>query len=188
MNVYIWLKLKRRRRRLILWLSSVLFPDPTSGLSLVMLCQGMTEAEEDKLLALKDFMLKSNKAKANMGEQSHLGEAAQTGVIDLATLGITGRQVDLVKPKAEPEDKRGNPHPDWHYNTLHVCTALSLLQISVSCLNVFLYLFPRVHCCSIWCLVSCDFSLKLHASFESTKLFVKLKMPSSMLLPHVAAS
>lgn len=68
----------------------------------------MTEAEEDKLLALKDFMLKSNKAKANMGEQSHLGEAAQTGVIDLATLGITGRQVDLVKPKAEAEDKRGN--------------------------------------------------------------------------------
>ncbi|XP_035538095.1 phosphoinositide 3-kinase regulatory subunit 4-like [Morone saxatilis] len=66
----------------------------------------MTEAEEDKLLALKDFMLKSNKAKANMGEQSHLGEAAQTGVIDLATLGITGRQVDLVKPKAEAEDKR----------------------------------------------------------------------------------
>lgn len=67
----------------------------------------MTEAEEDKLLALKDFMLKSNKAKANMGEQSHLGEAAQTGVIDLATLGIMGRQVDLVKPKAEAEDKRG---------------------------------------------------------------------------------
>lgn len=71
----------------------------------------MTEAEEDKLLALKDFMLKSNKAKANMGEQSHAGEAGQTGVIDLATLGITGRQVDLIKPKAEGEDKRGNPHP-----------------------------------------------------------------------------
>ncbi|XP_071324343.1 phosphoinositide 3-kinase regulatory subunit 4 isoform X1 [Trachinotus anak] len=71
-----------------------------------LLSQGMTEAEEDKLLALKDFMLKSNKAKANMGEQSHLGEAAQTGVIDLALLGIMGRQVDLVKPKAEAEDKR----------------------------------------------------------------------------------
>lgn len=69
--------------------------------------QGMTEAEEDKLLALKDFMLKSNKAKANMGEQSHLVEAGQTGVIDLATLGISGRQVDLVKPKTELEDKRG---------------------------------------------------------------------------------
>lgn len=74
--------------------------------------QGMTEAEEDKLLALKDFMLKSNKAKANMGEQTHLGEAAQTGVIDLATLGITGRQVDLVKPKPEAEDKRG---AEFHY-------------------------------------------------------------------------
>lgn len=72
----------------------------------------MTEAEEDKLLALKDFMLKSNKAKANMGEQSHAGEAGQTGVIDLATLGITGRQVDLIKPKAEGEDKRGNPHSE----------------------------------------------------------------------------
>ncbi|KAG7232107.1 hypothetical protein INR49_009560 [Caranx melampygus] len=73
-------------------------------------CRGMTEAEEDKLLALKDFMLKSNKAKANMGEQSHAGEAAQTGVIDLALLGITGRQVDLVKPKAEAEDKRARKH------------------------------------------------------------------------------
>ncbi|XP_056142008.1 phosphoinositide 3-kinase regulatory subunit 4 isoform X2 [Lampris incognitus] len=75
-----------------------------------LLSQGMTEAEEDKLLALKDFMLKSNKAKANMGEQSNLGEAAQTGVIDLATLGITGRQVDLVKPKAETDDKRARKH------------------------------------------------------------------------------
>uniref|UniRef100_A0A3B3BF04 non-specific serine/threonine protein kinase n=1 Tax=Oryzias melastigma TaxID=30732 RepID=A0A3B3BF04_ORYME len=67
---------------------------------------GMTEAEEDKLLALKDFMLKSNKAKANMGEQNHQGDSAQTGVIDLATLGIMGRQVDLVKPKAEAEEKK----------------------------------------------------------------------------------
>uniref|UniRef100_A0A673B3I2 non-specific serine/threonine protein kinase n=1 Tax=Sphaeramia orbicularis TaxID=375764 RepID=A0A673B3I2_9TELE len=72
--------------------------------------QGMTEAEEDKLLALKDFMLKSNKAKANMGEQIHLGDTAQTGVIDLGLLGITGRQVDLVKPKAEPDDKRTRKH------------------------------------------------------------------------------
>uniref|UniRef100_A0A674AVB9 non-specific serine/threonine protein kinase n=1 Tax=Salmo trutta TaxID=8032 RepID=A0A674AVB9_SALTR len=72
--------------------------------------QGMTEAEEDKLLALKDFMLKSNKAKANMGDQSHLGEAVQSGVIDLATLGIMGRQVDLVKPKQEAEDKRARKH------------------------------------------------------------------------------
>jgi len=70
----------------------------------------MTEPEEDKLLALKDFMLKSNKAKAVVGEQGHqLGEGAQTGVIDLALLGITGRQVDLVKPKAEPDDKKGKP-------------------------------------------------------------------------------
>uniref|UniRef100_A0A669B8K3 non-specific serine/threonine protein kinase n=1 Tax=Oreochromis niloticus TaxID=8128 RepID=A0A669B8K3_ORENI len=75
-----------------------------------LLSQGMTEAEEDKLLALKDFMLKSNKAKANMGEQSHAGEAGQTGVIDLAMLGITGRQVDLIKPKAEGEDKRARKH------------------------------------------------------------------------------
>uniref|UniRef100_A0A674MMQ6 non-specific serine/threonine protein kinase n=1 Tax=Takifugu rubripes TaxID=31033 RepID=A0A674MMQ6_TAKRU len=76
-----------------------------------LLSQGMTEAEEDKLLALKDFMLKSNKAKANMGEQSHQGEAVHTGVIDLNTLGITGRQVDLVKPKTESEDKRVRKHP-----------------------------------------------------------------------------
>uniref|UniRef100_A0A3Q2ZC59 non-specific serine/threonine protein kinase n=1 Tax=Hippocampus comes TaxID=109280 RepID=A0A3Q2ZC59_HIPCM len=75
-----------------------------------LLSQGMTEAEEDKLLALRDFMLKSNKAKANMGEQIHLGEAAQTGVVDLAVLGITGRQVDLAKPKGEVEDKRARKH------------------------------------------------------------------------------
>uniref|UniRef100_A0A8B9K8S7 non-specific serine/threonine protein kinase n=1 Tax=Astyanax mexicanus TaxID=7994 RepID=A0A8B9K8S7_ASTMX len=71
-----------------------------------LLSQGMTEAEEDKLLALKDFMLKSNKAKANIIDQTHLSDGAQSGVIDLGTLGITGRQVDLIKPKQESEDKR----------------------------------------------------------------------------------
>ncbi|MEQ2192597.1 phosphoinositide-3-kinase, regulatory subunit 4, partial [Xenoophorus captivus] len=83
--------------------------DPTiAQLLKKLLSQGMTEPEEDKLLALKDFMLKSNKAKANMGDQGHVGEAGQTGVIDLGTLGITGRQVDLVKPKTESDDKRGS--------------------------------------------------------------------------------
>lgn len=74
----------------------------------------MTEAEEDKLLALKDFMLKSNKAKANIVDQSHLGDGVQSGVIDLGTLGITGRHVDLVKPKNESEDKRGRHLSDCH--------------------------------------------------------------------------
>ncbi|XP_028835942.1 phosphoinositide 3-kinase regulatory subunit 4 isoform X2 [Denticeps clupeoides] len=73
-----------------------------------LLSQGMTEAEEDKLLALKDFMLKSNKAKANVVDQSHLSDSAQSGIIDLGTLGITGRQVDLVKPKPESDDKRAD--------------------------------------------------------------------------------
>uniref|UniRef100_A0A672L6Q6 non-specific serine/threonine protein kinase n=1 Tax=Sinocyclocheilus grahami TaxID=75366 RepID=A0A672L6Q6_SINGR len=72
--------------------------------------QGMTETEEDKLLALKDFMLKSNKAKANIIDQSHLSDGAHSGVIDLGTLGITGRQVDLIKPKQEFEDKRARKH------------------------------------------------------------------------------
>uniref|UniRef100_A0A8C9TUR3 non-specific serine/threonine protein kinase n=1 Tax=Scleropages formosus TaxID=113540 RepID=A0A8C9TUR3_SCLFO len=72
--------------------------------------QGMTEAEEDKLLALKDFMLKSSKAKANVVDQSHLGDTMQSGVIDLAALGIMGRHVDLVKPKHESEDKRARKH------------------------------------------------------------------------------
>ncbi|KAL0593172.1 Phosphoinositide 3-kinase regulatory subunit 4, partial [Plecturocebus cupreus] len=67
---------------------------------------GMTEEEEDKLLALKDFMMKSNKAKANIVDQSHLHDSSQKGVIDLAALGITGRQVDLIKTKQEPDDKR----------------------------------------------------------------------------------
>uniref|UniRef100_A0A8B9K9C7 non-specific serine/threonine protein kinase n=1 Tax=Astyanax mexicanus TaxID=7994 RepID=A0A8B9K9C7_ASTMX len=75
-----------------------------------LLSQGMTEAEEDKLLALKDFMLKSNKAKANIIDQTHLSDGAQSGVIDLGTLGITGRQVDLIKPKQESEDKRARKH------------------------------------------------------------------------------
>ncbi|KAJ8290827.1 hypothetical protein GJAV_G00018030 [Gymnothorax javanicus] len=75
-----------------------------------LLSQGMTESEEDKLLALKDFMLKSNKAKANIVDQSHLGEGVQSGIIDLANLGITGRQVDLIKPKQESEDKRARKH------------------------------------------------------------------------------
>lgn len=67
----------------------------------------MTEEEEDKLLALKDFMLKSNKAKANVVDQSHLHDSTQKGVIDLSVLGIIRRQVDLVKTKQEPDDKRG---------------------------------------------------------------------------------
>uniref|UniRef100_A0A8I6A033 non-specific serine/threonine protein kinase n=1 Tax=Rattus norvegicus TaxID=10116 RepID=A0A8I6A033_RAT len=72
-----------------------------------LLSQGMTEEEEDKLLALKDFMMKSNRAKANAVDQSHLHDSSQKGVIDLAALGITGRQVDLVKTKQEPDEKRG---------------------------------------------------------------------------------
>ncbi|XP_054240656.1 phosphoinositide 3-kinase regulatory subunit 4 [Indicator indicator] len=75
-----------------------------------LLSQGMTEEEEDKLLALKDFMLKSNKAKANIVDQSHLHDSSQKGVIDLSALGITGRQVDLVKTKQEPDDKRARKH------------------------------------------------------------------------------
>ncbi|XP_036188523.1 phosphoinositide 3-kinase regulatory subunit 4 isoform X3 [Myotis myotis] len=75
-----------------------------------LLSQGMTEEEEDKLLALKDFMMKSNKAKANIVDQSHLHDSSQKGIIDLAALGITGRQVDLVKTKQEPDDKRARKH------------------------------------------------------------------------------
>ncbi|XP_029865263.1 phosphoinositide 3-kinase regulatory subunit 4 isoform X2 [Aquila chrysaetos chrysaetos] len=75
-----------------------------------LLSQGMTEEEEDKLIALKDFMLKSNKAKANIVDQSHLHDSSQKGVIDLSALGITGRQVDLVKTKQESDDKRARKH------------------------------------------------------------------------------
>ncbi|XP_006038698.1 phosphoinositide 3-kinase regulatory subunit 4 isoform X2 [Alligator sinensis] len=81
-----------------------------------LLSQGMTEEEEDKLLALKDFMLKSNKAKANIVDQSHLHDSSQKGVIDLAALGITGRQVDLVKTKQEPDDKRARKHAKQESN------------------------------------------------------------------------
>ncbi|KAI5106465.1 phosphoinositide 3-kinase regulatory subunit 4 isoform X1 [Silurus meridionalis] len=85
--------------------------DPTiAQLLKKLLSQGMTEAEEDKLLALKDFMLKSSKAKANIVDQTHMSDGAQSGVIDLGLLGITGRQVDLIKPKQESEDKRARKH------------------------------------------------------------------------------
>ncbi|XP_072316340.1 phosphoinositide 3-kinase regulatory subunit 4 [Eucyclogobius newberryi] len=84
--------------------------DPNIGQLLKkLLSQGMTESEEDKLLALKDFMLKSNKAKASMVEQSQ-SEHAQSGLIDLATLGIMGRQVDLIKPRPDTDDKRARKH------------------------------------------------------------------------------
>uniref|UniRef100_A0A8C6GYU5 non-specific serine/threonine protein kinase n=1 Tax=Mus spicilegus TaxID=10103 RepID=A0A8C6GYU5_MUSSI len=85
--------------------------DPTiAQLLKKLLSQGMTEEEEDKLLALKDFMMKSNRAKANAVDQSHLHDSSQKGVIDLAALGITGRQVDLVKTKQEPDEKRARKH------------------------------------------------------------------------------
>ncbi|XP_053324121.1 phosphoinositide 3-kinase regulatory subunit 4 isoform X1 [Spea bombifrons] len=75
-----------------------------------LLSQGMTEDEEDKLLALKDFMLKSNKAKANIADQSHAHESSIKGLIDLQALGLSGRQADLVKPKLDTEDKRTRKH------------------------------------------------------------------------------
>ncbi|KAM9487955.1 phosphoinositide 3-kinase regulatory subunit 4 isoform 2-T4 [Clarias gariepinus] len=75
-----------------------------------LISQGMTEDEEDKLLALKDFMLKSSKAKANIVDQTHMSDGAQSGVIELGLLGITGRQVDLIRPKQESEDKRARKH------------------------------------------------------------------------------
>uniref|UniRef100_A0A8C6Y4K7 Phosphoinositide 3-kinase regulatory subunit 4 n=1 Tax=Naja naja TaxID=35670 RepID=A0A8C6Y4K7_NAJNA len=75
-----------------------------------LLSQGMTEEEEDKLLALRDFMLKSNKAKANVVDQSHLHDSIQKDIIDLAALGIIGRQVDLIKTKQESDDKRARKH------------------------------------------------------------------------------
>ncbi|XP_073425409.1 phosphoinositide 3-kinase regulatory subunit 4 [Dendrobates tinctorius] len=75
-----------------------------------LLSQGMTEDEEDKLLALKDFMLKSNKAKANVADQSHIHESSLKGVIDLQALGICGRQSDLVKAKLDTEDRRPRKH------------------------------------------------------------------------------
>ncbi|XP_013910839.1 PREDICTED: phosphoinositide 3-kinase regulatory subunit 4 [Thamnophis sirtalis] len=85
--------------------------DPTiAQLLKKLLSQGMTEEEEGKLLALRDFMLKSNKAKANVVDQSHLHDSIQKGVIDLAAWGIIGRQIDLIKTKQEADDKRARKH------------------------------------------------------------------------------
>ncbi|KAM9723786.1 LOW QUALITY PROTEIN: phosphoinositide 3-kinase regulatory subunit 4 [Menidia menidia] len=84
---------------------------PTAQLLRKLLSQGMTEAEEEQLLALKDFMLKSSRAKASLGEGGGAGRTpGAAGLIDLAALGITGRQVDLVRPKAEAEDRRARKH------------------------------------------------------------------------------
>uniref|UniRef100_A0A8C5TJ35 Phosphoinositide 3-kinase regulatory subunit 4 n=1 Tax=Malurus cyaneus samueli TaxID=2593467 RepID=A0A8C5TJ35_9PASS len=75
-----------------------------------LLSQGMTEEEEDKLLQLKDFMLKSNRAKAIVVDHSHLPDSCPIGAIDLLSLGVTGRQVDLVKTKQDSDDKRARKH------------------------------------------------------------------------------
>lgn len=101
-------------------------------------------------MALKDFMLKSNKAKANIIDQSHLNDGAHSGIIDLGTLGITGRQVDLIKPKQESEDKRGVLHAGviTFFNVAHsfhrVTTEINALYYLI-CLQTSSVL-PLVYC------------------------------------------
>uniref|UniRef100_A0A4W4HC45 non-specific serine/threonine protein kinase n=1 Tax=Electrophorus electricus TaxID=8005 RepID=A0A4W4HC45_ELEEL len=84
--------------------------DPAIAQLLKKLLSQVREAEEDKLLALKDFMLNPARPRPTIIDQTHLSDGAHGGVIDLSTLGITGRQVDLVRPKQESEDKRARKH------------------------------------------------------------------------------
>ncbi|XP_041040975.1 phosphoinositide 3-kinase regulatory subunit 4 [Carcharodon carcharias] len=110
LNLYKHLNSRQKIRNGLL-LECPLPEDPTiAQLLKKLLSQGMTEADEDKLLALKDFMLKSNKAKANVVDQSHMNDSSQSGVFDLAALGIPGRHIDLVKTKQENDDKRARRH------------------------------------------------------------------------------
>ncbi|XP_064641912.1 phosphoinositide 3-kinase regulatory subunit 4-like isoform X2 [Lineus longissimus] len=63
--------------------------------------QGMTESDEDKLMAMKDFMLKLHRSRAGSSESSSFEEeAAKQGVVNLGVLGnkMTIRHADLIKP------------------------------------------------------------------------------------------
>ncbi|ELT97398.1 hypothetical protein CAPTEDRAFT_159025 [Capitella teleta] len=70
--------------------------------------QGMQHVEEDKLLAMKDFMLKVHRAKSGSVEPSQRsGDAEnQTGVIDLFGAGkaLQRRHADLLRPSDSKMD------------------------------------------------------------------------------------
>ncbi|KAI8517018.1 phosphoinositide-3-kinase, regulatory subunit 4 [Branchiostoma belcheri] len=75
--------------------------------------QGMTEIHEDKLLSMKDFMLKLHKSRANSSENvtsNDDDEMNQAGKLNLGTLGrpVTRRHADLVKVTETRSDSTNN--------------------------------------------------------------------------------
>ncbi|XP_066297190.1 phosphoinositide 3-kinase regulatory subunit 4-like [Branchiostoma lanceolatum] len=75
--------------------------------------QGMTEIHEDKLLSMKDFMLKLHKSRANSSENVTTNdddEMNQAGKLNLGTLGrtVTRRHADLVKVTETRSDSTNN--------------------------------------------------------------------------------
>ncbi|XP_006822003.1 phosphoinositide 3-kinase regulatory subunit 4-like, partial [Saccoglossus kowalevskii] len=82
-------------------------PDEDSNLAQLfrkLKSQGMTEIDEDKLLLLKEHMLKVHRAKSNTNNDLRSPDddiAIQPGVINFSRLGrnITRRHADMIKPK-----------------------------------------------------------------------------------------
>eukprot|EP00058_Branchiostoma_floridae_P000739 XP_002586227.1 hypothetical protein BRAFLDRAFT_132368 [Branchiostoma floridae] len=75
--------------------------------------QGMTEIHEDKLLSMKDFMLKLHKSRANSSENvtsNDDDEMNQAGKLNLGTLAkpVTRRHADLVKIMETRSDSTNN--------------------------------------------------------------------------------
>eukprot|EP00058_Branchiostoma_floridae_P025412 XP_002610902.1 hypothetical protein BRAFLDRAFT_115340 [Branchiostoma floridae] len=86
--------------------------------------QGMTEIHEDKLLSMKDFMLKLHKSRANSSENvtsNDDDEMNQAGKLNLGTLAkpVTRRHADLVKIMETRSDSTNNRQARWE--TLNIC-------------------------------------------------------------------
>ncbi|CAH1773990.1 unnamed protein product [Owenia fusiformis] len=76
-----------------------------------LMSQGLTEQGEDKLLALKDFMVKLNRARAGSSEKSSFDEEVGEGRVNLASAmmkSVTRRHAELFRPK----DYKGEGGPN----------------------------------------------------------------------------
>ncbi|XP_013397860.1 phosphoinositide 3-kinase regulatory subunit 4 [Lingula anatina] len=69
--------------------------------------QGLGDKEEDKLLSMKDFMLKINRMRSGYSESgsSFEEETFKSGVLDISSLGnlVTRRHADMIKPEQKAE-------------------------------------------------------------------------------------
>lgn len=71
---------------------------------------GMTESAEEKLLAMKDFMLKLNRSRSSSVD-AEIDDEHRPGTLNLRLLGssLTRRHADLFKPKDNKADTPNSP-------------------------------------------------------------------------------